>query len=66
MHFFILPLKVVFMYCGESKEGISTSFFFPPLLFTMSFVEWKSTHVPLGKGFSFYMCHVYQGKVLIK
>ncbi|KAL3519376.1 hypothetical protein ACH5RR_017525 [Cinchona calisaya] len=28
-------------------------------------LEWSKTHVPLGKGFGFYMCHIYQGKVLI-
>ncbi|KAI3969401.1 hypothetical protein MKX01_019962 [Papaver californicum] len=28
---------------------------------------WDKTHdVPLGKGFSFYMCHVYQGKMVIR
>ncbi|KAI3990447.1 hypothetical protein MKX01_021382 [Papaver californicum] len=28
---------------------------------------WDKTHdVPLGKGFNFYMCHVYQGKVVIR
>ncbi|GFZ10651.1 hypothetical protein Acr_22g0000490 [Actinidia rufa] len=29
-------------------------------------LEWKETHVPLGKGFSFYMCHIYQGKMAIR
>ncbi|KAA8515596.1 hypothetical protein F0562_018793 [Nyssa sinensis] len=29
-------------------------------------LEWKKTHVPLGKGFSFYMCHIYQGRVVIR
>ncbi|KAI3718632.1 hypothetical protein L6452_19511 [Arctium lappa] len=33
-------------------------------------VSWKlecsKTHKPLGKGFSFHMCHIYQGKVLIR
>ncbi|KVG91467.1 Polyketide cyclase SnoaL-like domain-containing protein, partial [Cynara cardunculus var. scolymus] len=33
-------------------------------------VSWKlecsKTHKPLGKGFSFHMCHMYQGKVLIR
>ncbi|KAK1381898.1 Polyketide cyclase SnoaL domain-containing protein [Heracleum sosnowskyi] len=29
-------------------------------------LEWKETRITLGEGFSFYMCHVYQGKVLIK
>uniref|UniRef100_UPI001CB9942C uncharacterized protein LOC122596944 n=1 Tax=Erigeron canadensis TaxID=72917 RepID=UPI001CB9942C len=33
-------------------------------------VSWKieccKTHQPIGKGFSFYMCHIYQGKVLIR
>lgn len=28
--------------------------------------EWKETKITLGEGFSFYMCHVYHGKVLIK
>ncbi|KAG5561187.1 hypothetical protein RHGRI_004267 [Rhododendron griersonianum] len=26
----------------------------------------KKTHVPLGKGYSFHMCHSYQGKVTIR
>ncbi|KAK3032725.1 hypothetical protein RJ639_035169 [Escallonia herrerae] len=29
-------------------------------------LEWKKTRVPMGKGFSFYMCHIYQGKALIR
>ncbi|KAK9267399.1 hypothetical protein L1049_009824 [Liquidambar formosana] len=29
-------------------------------------LEWKTTHVPLGKGFSFHICHVYQGKVVLR
>ncbi|XAR53846.1 hypothetical protein NMG60_11022545, partial [Bertholletia excelsa] len=29
-------------------------------------LEWSQTHVPIGKGFSFIICHVYQGKVLIR
>ncbi|GFP96461.1 hypothetical protein PHJA_001790200 [Phtheirospermum japonicum] len=29
-------------------------------------LEWKRVPLPLGKGFSLHMCHVYQGKVLIK
>ncbi|XP_020554069.1 uncharacterized protein LOC105175412 [Sesamum indicum] len=29
-------------------------------------LEWNKAPLPLGKGFSFYMYHVYQGKVMIK
>ncbi|KAL3820800.1 hypothetical protein ACJIZ3_006705 [Penstemon smallii] len=29
-------------------------------------LEWKHVPLPLGKGISFYMCHVYHGKVMIK
>ncbi|CAI9086885.1 OLC1v1020808C1 [Oldenlandia corymbosa var. corymbosa] len=29
-------------------------------------LEWSKNHVPLGKGFSFCMCHIYQGKVVIQ
>ncbi|KAL0443013.1 UNVERIFIED_CONTAM: hypothetical protein Slati_2024000 [Sesamum latifolium] len=29
-------------------------------------LEWNEVPLPLGKGFSFYMYHVYQGKVMIK
>ncbi|XP_031125521.1 uncharacterized protein LOC116027890 [Ipomoea triloba] len=33
-------------------------------------ISWKlectKTHAPLGKGFSFIMCHLYQGKVTIR
>ncbi|KAF8410813.1 hypothetical protein HHK36_003350 [Tetracentron sinense] len=29
-------------------------------------LEWKDTHMPLGKGFSFYMCHTYQGRMVIR
>ncbi|KAL6567542.1 hypothetical protein OROGR_001210 [Orobanche gracilis] len=29
-------------------------------------LEWNKVPLPLGKGFSVYMCHVYQGKVMIK
>ncbi|RAL44877.1 hypothetical protein DM860_003636 [Cuscuta australis] len=29
-------------------------------------LECRKTHAPLGKGFSFHMCHVYQGKVMIR
>ncbi|KAK4398863.1 hypothetical protein Sango_1361800 [Sesamum angolense] len=29
-------------------------------------LEWNKVPLPLGKGFSFYMYHVYQGKVMIK
>ncbi|KAK2652847.1 hypothetical protein Ddye_012703, partial [Dipteronia dyeriana] len=28
-------------------------------------LEWKNKNVPLGKGFSFYICQIYQGKVFI-
>ncbi|KAI7729915.1 hypothetical protein M8C21_010860, partial [Ambrosia artemisiifolia] len=28
--------------------------------------ECKKTHKPIGTGFSFHICHVYQGKVLIR
>lgn len=30
------------------------------------FAEWTKTHMPLGKGFSFYICQIYQGKVFIR
>ncbi|XP_025013371.1 uncharacterized protein LOC8284158 isoform X2 [Ricinus communis] len=29
-------------------------------------LEWSKTHMPLGKGFSFYICQIYQGKVTIR
>ncbi|KAE8683148.1 putative Rho GDP-dissociation inhibitor [Hibiscus syriacus] len=29
-------------------------------------LEWNNANVPLGKGFSFYTCHVYHGKVMIR
>ncbi|CAA0826481.1 Unknown protein [Striga hermonthica] len=29
-------------------------------------LEWKKVPWPLGRGFSLHMCHVYQGKVMIK
>ncbi|KAL8032959.1 hypothetical protein ABFX02_13G131700 [Erythranthe guttata] len=29
-------------------------------------LEWNKVPLPLGKGFSFYMCHIYRGKVMIK
>ncbi|KAL5579715.1 hypothetical protein UlMin_012157 [Ulmus minor] len=29
-------------------------------------LECKKTHMPLGTGFSFYICHTYKGKVLIR
>ncbi|KAL4289635.1 hypothetical protein GQ457_14G011240 [Hibiscus cannabinus] len=29
-------------------------------------LEWNKANVPLGKGISFYTCHVYHGKVLIR
>ncbi|KAK3218866.1 hypothetical protein Dsin_012836 [Dipteronia sinensis] len=29
-------------------------------------LEWKNKNVPLGKGFSFYICQIYQGKVFIR
>ncbi|KAI3795753.1 hypothetical protein L1987_38410 [Smallanthus sonchifolius] len=33
-------------------------------------ISWKlecsKTHKPIGRGFSFHMCHIYQGKVLIR
>ncbi|KAL8268102.1 hypothetical protein R6Q59_001900 [Mikania micrantha] len=29
-------------------------------------LECKKTHKPVGAGFSFHMCHIYQGKVLIR
>ncbi|XP_022016543.2 uncharacterized protein LOC110916094 [Helianthus annuus] len=29
-------------------------------------LECKKTHKPIGTGFSFHICHVYQGKVLIR
>ncbi|XP_041994650.1 uncharacterized protein LOC121744989 [Salvia splendens] len=29
-------------------------------------LEWKKVPLHLGKGFSFYTCHVYQGKVMIR
>lgn len=28
--------------------------------------EWSKNSLPLGKGFSFHICQVYQGKVLIR
>ncbi|OVA09244.1 hypothetical protein BVC80_1785g25 [Macleaya cordata] len=27
---------------------------------------WDKTHIPFGKGFGFYMCHMYQGKMEIR
>lgn len=50
MHFFILPLKVVFMYCGESKEGISTSFFSPSVIYNV-FCRVEKYPCSSGKGF---------------
>ncbi|XP_022716201.1 uncharacterized protein LOC111275258 [Durio zibethinus] len=29
-------------------------------------LEWNKTHMPLGKGFSFYTCQTYHGKVMIR
>ncbi|KAG8649176.1 hypothetical protein MANES_08G071000v8 [Manihot esculenta] len=29
-------------------------------------LQWTKTHMPLGKGFSFYICQIYQGKVFIR
>ncbi|ESQ55115.1 hypothetical protein EUTSA_v10027004mg [Eutrema salsugineum] len=29
-------------------------------------LEWEKPQIQLGKGFSFHICHVYQGKLLIK
>ncbi|XP_047323112.1 uncharacterized protein LOC124926842 [Impatiens glandulifera] len=29
-------------------------------------LECKNTHIPVGEGFSFHICHVYQGKVVIR
>ncbi|KAK9151442.1 hypothetical protein Syun_009751 [Stephania yunnanensis] len=29
-------------------------------------LEWEKNNIPLGKGFSFYTCHTYQGKVVIR
>ncbi|KAL7243007.1 hypothetical protein ACSBR1_015422 [Camellia fascicularis] len=29
-------------------------------------LEWNTPNVLLGKGFSFYTCHIYQGKVVIR
>ncbi|XWS15488.1 hypothetical protein CRYUN_Cryun34aG0004800 [Craigia yunnanensis] len=29
-------------------------------------LEWNKAHMPLGKGFSFYTCHIYHGKVMIR
>ncbi|KAM1005264.1 hypothetical protein ACFX2C_005371 [Malus domestica] len=29
-------------------------------------LEWNKTHVPLGKGFSFHICQIYKGKVIIR
>ncbi|KAL5836402.1 hypothetical protein ACOSQ3_015958 [Xanthoceras sorbifolium] len=29
-------------------------------------LEWNKKNVPLGKGFSFYICQIYQGKVYIR
>ncbi|KAJ6870110.1 hypothetical protein NC652_035884 [Populus alba x Populus x berolinensis] len=28
--------------------------------------DWSKTHVPLGKGFSFYILQVYQGRIIIR
>ncbi|CAA7046437.1 unnamed protein product [Microthlaspi erraticum] len=29
-------------------------------------LEWEKQHIQLGKGVSFHICHIYQGKLLIK
>ncbi|CAF2149173.1 unnamed protein product [Brassica napus] len=29
-------------------------------------LEWEKSNIQLGKGVSFHMCHIYQGKLLIK
>ncbi|CAH2078263.1 unnamed protein product [Thlaspi arvense] len=29
-------------------------------------LEWEKPQIQLGKGFSFHICHIYQGKLLIK
>ncbi|KAK4772773.1 hypothetical protein SAY86_014548 [Trapa natans] len=29
-------------------------------------LEWKKSSLPLGKGFSFHICQIYQGKVFIR
>ncbi|XVF87844.1 hypothetical protein PTKIN_Ptkin18bG0153500 [Pterospermum kingtungense] len=29
-------------------------------------LEWSKAHMPLGKGFSFYTCQIYHGKVMIR
>lgn len=34
--------------------------------FIIWYAEWNKTHVPLGKGFSFHICQIYKGKVVIR
>ncbi|KAL8091167.1 hypothetical protein AgCh_040321 [Apium graveolens] len=65
-----LDLKGVILHDILSKmTELRTSMFHVFIIMSSAdyfYAEWKETRIPLGQGFSFYMCHVYQGKVLIK
>ncbi|KAK0597181.1 hypothetical protein LWI29_022667 [Acer saccharum] len=53
MYFYLSTISSIF------EEGFS-------YIFTYKCAEWKNKNVPLGKGFSFYICQIYQGKVFIR
>ncbi|KAL2483846.1 uncharacterized protein Fot_45290 [Forsythia ovata] len=61
-----------FFSCIMNKLGKNIEFVVQPTLDDGMIIgvswklEWNKVPIPLGKGFSIYMCHVYQGKVMIK
>ncbi|KAL2483924.1 uncharacterized protein Fot_45368 [Forsythia ovata] len=61
-----------FFSCFMNKLGKNIEFVVQPTLDDGMIIgvswklEWNKVPIPLGKGFSIYMCHVYQGKVMIK
>ena len=36
------------------------------MVWLIYFADWSKTHVPFGKGFSFYVLQVYQGRIIIR
>ncbi|KAG6743540.1 hypothetical protein POTOM_052239 [Populus tomentosa] len=59
--------KILIKFLGNNFEFVVQPTFHDGLNVGVAWrLNWSKTHVPLGKGFSFYILQVYQGRIIIR
>ncbi|KAJ6426190.1 hypothetical protein OIU84_026719 [Salix udensis] len=59
--------KILIKFLGNNFEFVVQPTFHDGLHVGVAWrLNWSKTHVPIGKGFSFYVLQVYQGRIIIR